>query len=576
MLKGLIAKSLEEADRKQMPSIAFTAIGTGNLLFPPGQVAEIYFDEVTRYSQKHPETSLIDVRFVLHDNSTLHAFQAVERRRHNNESSSVRKDAEEFRNQRDENGASSNGSSASSPVKILAPDHLETTVGSICFQVQYGNITEESTDAIAIISNQLLDLSNSGSGAAILRSGGDSIKNECSKLAPQNPGSIVVTAAGNLKARFLFHIVPPVSLDFNNLKAVLVKCLHEAEKKGISSISFPAVGTGNLGLSAKSSVSAMLGAILEVSKEKPKLLKLVKMTIFQKSLIKDIRLAMEEASNVNPLQDPPRSRNVVGKGLKSVAGDLGTGGNEASTNSSPNAQIFDDKRVDLIIFAGSKSELNKTKKAVSKMMREKCKLQQIENEVVKRMTEEDMKKIHDLELRYSVEIVVKKPSGRIAVEGLSDDLRQVTTEFIKMFQEIDERSHAEMVSKNIQWKYRAEGKLEEYDGHLNAQIELAFQQEKSAVIIKNEKGKYEIDLISMTQKDETGNATEVRRFDLRKGTQTIFFIMYLLSHLDLMNGAEGFRGDIDCSKRPIFNPIYKTDVFSVAEAAGLVEGGEGG
>ena len=544
MLKGLIAKSLEEADRKQMPSIAFTAIGTGNLQFPPDQVAEIYFDEVARYSQKHPDTLLRDVRFVLHDNSTFHAFQAEERRRQGNESSSARKDADEFKNQRDENGASSNGSSASSPVKILAPDHLETTAGSICFQVQHGNITEASTDAIAIISNQQLDLSSSGSGAAILRSGGDSIKNECSKLAPHNPGSIVVTAAGNLKARVLFHIVPPVSLDFTNLKAVLVKCLHEAEKKGISSISFPAVGTGNLGLSAKSSLSAMLGAILEVSKEKPKSLKLVKMTIFQKSMIKDISSAMEEASNVNPLQDPPRSRNVVGKGLKSVADDRGTGANEGSTSSSPNAQIFDDKRVDLIIYAGSKSKLDKAKKAVSKMMKEKCKLQEIPNEVVKRMTEEDMKKIHDLELRYSVEIVVKKPSGLIAVEGLSDDLRQVTAEFIKMFQEIDERSHGEMVSKDIQWKYKVEGKLEDYDGHLNAQIELAFQQEKSALIITNEKGKYEIDFNSMTQKKETGNSTEVRRFDLRKGRQTIFFIISILSHLDLMNGAEGLRGDI--------------------------------
>lgn len=70
MLKGILRKCLLEAEIKNMTSIAFAAIGTGILQFPRDQVADIYFDEVTSFSQKHPKSSLTDVTFVLYDKDT--------------------------------------------------------------------------------------------------------------------------------------------------------------------------------------------------------------------------------------------------------------------------------------------------------------------------------------------------------------------------------------------------------------------------------------------------------------------------------------------------------------------------
>ena len=82
-----------------------------------------------------------------------------------------------------------------------------------------------------------------------------------------------------------------------------MKCLQEAENKGISSISSPAIGTGNLGISAKSCADAMLSAIRDFSDKQPTSLQLIKMVVFQTEMIKQVRLATKDLRelNISPL-----------------------------------------------------------------------------------------------------------------------------------------------------------------------------------------------------------------------------------------------------------------------------------
>jgi len=504
-----------------MASIAFAAIGTGTLQFPRDQVASIYFNEVMSYSQRHPQASVKDVRFVLYDKDvpTIQAFQAAELTKQNS-GSNVAKKATDSRRKRSGENTSSNGSSTFSPVKERTPNHLETTVGSLCFQVKPGDITKETTEAIAFISNSQLDISASGTGAAILRSGGDAIKDECSRNAPQSPGSVVITAAGKLKARYLCHIVPS-DLTPIGMKACLVQCLQEAERKSISSISFPAIGTGILGVSAKSCASAMLSAILELSEQKSTSLKLIRMTIFQENMIKDIRSALEEASGAKPKE--PRWRKVIGNSFKTVASVLGFGSSDDSTDISTGTQEADSRKVDLLVFAGCKEDLQGALKAVSELMKENCKQKEINHEAISSLTKEHMHRIHALELRYSIEVTVEKEVERIILNGQYEDILQVFGEIHEILHEVKrnehERSHAEALSKDIQWKYKDGEKFENYESDINAQIELAYQQNKSSVIIMRDEEEYKISFHAMTEEDEDRNTNEVRRTDLRKGTQ---------------------------------------------------------
>jgi len=287
-----------------MVSIAFPAIGTGTLQFPRAEVAEIYFDEVISFNQKNPATSLKEVSFVLYDQDhpTVQAFEAeLKQRNKKNTPILVGKKAHsvkkpQLRATTEHSKGSPSQTATFSPVRERNPDRFETNVGTLCFKVQPGDITKEATDAIVIISNPELDLRRGGVGAVILRSGGDSIQKECSKQGPQPPGSVVVTKAGNLRAGYIFHIVPSASMDTRSIKASIMKCLQEAEKRRFTSISFPAIGSGNLGVSAKSCADTMLSAIRGFSDKQPTSLQLIKMIVFQTDMIKEVRLAIKEAS----------------------------------------------------------------------------------------------------------------------------------------------------------------------------------------------------------------------------------------------------------------------------------------
>lgn len=506
-----------------MKSIAFAAIGTGNLQFPANEVADIYFEELDSFKQKHPETSLEDVRFVLHDTSVFQAFKDAEGRKQSRQ-------ANLFGNER-----SVDGVSTFSPLRERGSDHLETTLGSLCFQAQPGNITQETTDAIAIISDTKLDISSSKSGAAILEEGGNTIYAECSKNAPQPEGSIFVSNAGSLKARHLFHIVPkqfPLTPD--SLQSDLLKCLQQAELKGLSSISFPVIGTGQLDMSAESSTQAMLSAVLELSKQKPTSLKLVRFIIFEQSMIKDVRSVMSKVCEARTAEEGGKVRKIIGKGLKRVVNTVTFGfmgkDEEKETTLTTNREL-DNKTVDLVIFAGCENDLQKARCKVSEILEQTCTQYEVKREAIKNLNEDDMRKIQFLKLRYVVDIQVKKDQENflISVDALPDDIPQVLKGLYEILDGVDQRRHVEMISKDIKWMYSdKKEEFKEYNSDLNAEIEFAYQGKRPSIVFTRDEEKFEIKFGSMTEQDEYGNVTaEVRRLDLRKGITYFGMYMYL-------------------------------------------------
>ena len=485
-----------------MTSIAFAAIGTGTLRFPRDQVAKIYFDEVLGYSQKNPSTKVKDVRFVLYDkdNSAVQAFNEELQKRFK---STIH--------------TSSPGTITFSPVIERRPDHMETNVGTLCFQVQPGDITKESTEAIAVITNNSLDLSvGQGAGAAVLQKGGDSIRNECSMYGPQAPGSIIVTKAGGLNAKYLFHIVPVEPLTAKSMKTSVLTCLQEADKRRVTSISFPAIGTGILGMSAKSSANTMLSAVRTFSDQHPAHVQLIKMTIFQRDMIKDVRSAMYEASG----QKIPTKPGMLQKLAKSVARRMGLGGTEESSTT-PETQQADSRMLDLVIFAGCERDLHQAKEAVKVLMTDNSTQRIIKNEVIRNLSKEDMGKIHTLERRYAVEATVEKEVDRIELRGQPEDILSVMGDIHELLYKIktdeQERIRAEVVSKDIQWKYKIGNTFVEYERQLNAEIELAYHQNRKAMEIHQDGERYKISFVDMTEEDENGQRTEIKRIDSRKG-----------------------------------------------------------
>ena len=503
----------------RMVSIAFPAIGTGTLNFPRAEVAETYFDEIISFNQKNPTTSLKEVRFVLYDqdHQTVQAFEAeLKKRNEKNVPIPVRKSAKRHQWATAEHSkASSSHPATFSPVRERNQNHFETNVGTLCFKVQPGDVTKETTDAIVIISNPELDMKRGGAGAAVLKSGGDSIQKECSRLGHQRPGSVVVTSAGNLRARFIFHIVPPDPLDTRSIKVSVMKCLEEAEKRRITSISFPAIGTGNLGISAKSCANAMLSVIRDFSYKQPTSLQLIKMIVFQIEMINEVRLAIKEASGETITEKP----GMIQRFVSTVGGFLGfrDSDKDAPTEKSPVNEY--NKDIELVIFAGSRRDVQGAVNEINEAMKEKSTKQIIENEAIRYFSKGHFRKINTLEQRYDVSVSVEKIVERIVVRGQSDDILYVAGEIHKMLHQLREEEHerkrAEALSKDIQWMYSDGINFIPYESQANAKIELAYHDEKDTVTLTSEEGDdYKVDFTTMQAKDAYGTIiSKVKRVD---------------------------------------------------------------
>ena len=125
------------------------------------------------------------------------------------------------------------------------------------------DITDLEVDAFVFYAEPDLTL-GSGFGTAISVRGGPTIQKELQDLAPVATGDAVVSAAGNLKARYIIHAVGPRFQEEDTqakLRTTVISCLKRAEEKGIERIAFPAMGAGYYGINPDLCARVMLDVI---------------------------------------------------------------------------------------------------------------------------------------------------------------------------------------------------------------------------------------------------------------------------------------------------------------------------
>ena len=109
-----------------------------------------------------------------------------------------------------------------------------------------GDICVLEVDAIVNPASPSLWMST-GVGGAIKRAGGDTIEYEAVRQGPIDVGSAVATGAGSLAARAIIHVA---SLDHNRrtsswaIATAVRSAMARARELGVSSVAFPALGTG--------------------------------------------------------------------------------------------------------------------------------------------------------------------------------------------------------------------------------------------------------------------------------------------------------------------------------------------
>lgn len=142
---------------------------------------------------------------------------------------------------------------------------MKVKVGSTVFSVVRGDITEAEVDAIVNAANAGL-LMGTGVAGAMKRKGGTVIEEEAVRQGPIEPGEAVLTVAGNLPATHVIHAAAlghDLKADPERVAAATRSSLALAEKHKISTIAFPALGSGVGGVPPAQSAEVMVSTLFE-------------------------------------------------------------------------------------------------------------------------------------------------------------------------------------------------------------------------------------------------------------------------------------------------------------------------
>ena len=123
-----------------------------------------------------------------------------------------------------------------------------------------GDITDSAADAIVNAANNHLWM-GSGVAGAIKRKGGSEIETEAISKGPIPVGEAVATRAGNLRQKYIIHAAAmgqDLRTDETKIRNGTRNALMRAEELGITSIDFPALGTGVGGFAVSQAAKIMI------------------------------------------------------------------------------------------------------------------------------------------------------------------------------------------------------------------------------------------------------------------------------------------------------------------------------
>jgi O-acetyl-ADP-ribose deacetylase (regulator of RNase III) len=162
---------------------------------------------------------------------------------------------------------------------------MEIQIGTSKLMIVEGDITREETDAIVNAANSGLK-GGGGVDGAIHRAGGPAILEQCRKIGYCPAGQAVITTGGNLKAKYVIHTVGPVYSgggrnESELLKSAYLESLKLASKKGLKSLSFPAISTGAYGYPLSDAACIALKTAIDYLKKQADI-KQVRFVLFSK------------------------------------------------------------------------------------------------------------------------------------------------------------------------------------------------------------------------------------------------------------------------------------------------------
>ncbi|CAH1268221.1 PARP14 [Branchiostoma lanceolatum] len=496
--KKLIFTCLSNASQRGHSSIAFPAIGTGNMGFRRSEVAESMYDAILSFYHRNRGCSVKDVRIIVFDTPTVKAFEQELKDRQEGRKAPVAAVLT----------TGGRGTEIYSAVRKPQPGVQEMDMAAVTVQVKTGDITAERVDAIVNPTRNDLGLGG-GIAKVVSDAAGRGLQGECQQYIQQNGnlgnGSVVVTGGHNLPCSNVLHLTSPNNPD--QLRGYVKKVLVVAEKKNLQSVAFPALGTGGFNVGSDKSAFCMLGGIADFVRDcNPTSVKEVSITIFQQKMLQDFHSEMDRRAAMAGHGGPGfLQRAARFLGLSSSDADNRT--TRPSTTPRPAGNVSfpasSPKELTLLLFGPDQTRLDKARKDVDSIVERNCKVEKIQNAGVTMLTQQEARMIHTY--GEDRDVVVKRGSGidclliQGGIHDVTEVLKKIWTVLNAKVEEQRDLERAHSVQKDAQWCYVvAQGREQKIHPAANAEIETAFKAKKSSVKYDDDNEDCEIDFKTMT------------------------------------------------------------------------------
>lgn len=152
---------------------------------------------------------------------------------------------------------------------------VKKTIGQATIILMLGDITQQECDVIVNAANSTI-LGGGGVDGAIHHAAGPSLLVACKALRRAQAkrgefvgcrtGGAVVTKAGKLQAKYVFHAVGPHGEDpqcDEDLASVYGKCMLLGEKLKVKTICFPSISTGIYGFPVQKAAPIAIKAVVK-------------------------------------------------------------------------------------------------------------------------------------------------------------------------------------------------------------------------------------------------------------------------------------------------------------------------
>ncbi|KAL3975250.1 hormonally upregulated Neu-associated kinase [Sarotherodon galilaeus] len=478
-LTSIIRYCLVEAEKRQTASLSFPAIGTGHLGFPRALVSKLLLREIRSFSSSRNPRCLREVVIVVHpsDSQTVDCFTREFTGQRN-----VQREQHDFNELPVQQPVSQ---SQHSSVLSTSLGVYQMQMGRLTLEVSSGDITKETSDVIVNSSNQTFDL-KAGVSKAILDGAGITVEQECARIVSSmgQSSAMILTSAGQLPSRNIIHVVGQNNPA--NIKNMVYSVLKFCEENNLSSVAFPALGTGQGGASPSAVADAMVDAVVEfVRKKQPRFVQSVKILIFQTAMLNHFHMSMKKRQG-----ETVEEKSVFGKIKGLVSG---------SDQSSPVDLVLEREEFEPTVFqlcADDNKALSQAKKRINDLIVAEQAQKTISDPFISQLSQADMEELNALQRKLTVSIRLDKGAEdqdpEIHLEGLTRDVFTAESAVRDIIRKVERAENSKrqalLVSSLVEWQFPDHsGSMVPFDIYTNLKLEEALEKKQKVKIqINNE------------------------------------------------------------------------------------------